>query len=442
MSKIITMDYPRGVPKKNGRSVIDRDRNFSYMGCVMNALSDASAPLHLDQLVTQVEEIRPKGESVRSAVCRALDRLYQAVPVSEGRYGWLTNLLDGSVIRHPLTAEEAARGFLMLDELEHATFFPEFFQTHRPSDRILYIELFGGPTIPAEAYIENKTWSLRLGDQFSNWIDMQGGQGRDDILIMVKDAAAGEYTVRLQPRESRIGADIQSRNIHVALLAEEIVRQDQGLKQSLSAWDLAAQLVAHKAFDHAIAPDDLHYVLHQYSVLEFENGLYILKPGHETDTAPTSSDLPAVTAPLGSIEPSLLDDPQTAPFDAFTEWEPTVGSSFVKGTSESAMDIKPQQSFGNTAISNIHDDYDTYLDFLYQAGLTEMPLTLDEFQLLKVELNGLIQIEEEFGYLLQVQNARKEQLLFQLHVKTTEDDNKDTDSTDGPDFGNPPYWGI
>lgn len=41
----------------------------------------------------------------------------------------------------------------------------------------------GGPTIEAEACIERRTWSLRLGAEFVEWIEEAGGQGRDDILI-------------------------------------------------------------------------------------------------------------------------------------------------------------------------------------------------------------------------------------------------------------------
>ena len=100
------------------------------------------------------------------------------MPVSPGHYGWLSHLLSGAVFRHPLTSEETRRGYLLLDELEHTVFFPQFFQHYRPDDRVLTIELFGGPTIRAEAAIERKTWSLRLGQEFADWIDELGAKPR------------------------------------------------------------------------------------------------------------------------------------------------------------------------------------------------------------------------------------------------------------------------
>ena len=108
------------------------ERYPSYVVSVANALSTSVQPLTVDALVEKVRGQRPTSKGVRSAVYRALKQLYQAVPVGEGQYGWLTHLLQGNVFRHPLSAEEARRGFLMLDELEHAVFFPQFFQTHRP----------------------------------------------------------------------------------------------------------------------------------------------------------------------------------------------------------------------------------------------------------------------------------------------------------------------
>jgi len=152
------------------------------------------------------------------------------------------------------------------------SFFPQFFQTNKPDERKLQIELMGGGTLEAEACIERRTWSLRLGQEFVEWIEEAGGQGRDDILIKVNDAVAGHYMLRLQPREIRDNSAIQNRNIQLALMAEEIVAKDRRSRSAMPTAELAARLIGRSFFKEAMPADDLHYVLHQYSLLRFRQG--------------------------------------------------------------------------------------------------------------------------------------------------------------------------
>ncbi|MCB0084945.1 MAG: hypothetical protein KDE47_28590, partial [Caldilineaceae bacterium] len=249
------------------------ERYPSYATCVAQVLRDAAQPLTVDTLLNQIKEHRPITKGARSAVYRAIGQLFQAVPVAPSRYGWLSSLLGKNTFRHVLTGEEVRRGFLMLDELEHAVFFPQFFQTYQPDDRKLKIELFGGPTLEAEAYIERKTWSLRLGGAFIEWVDQLGGQGRDDLLIFVDDALAGRYQLRLQPRAVRDPNAIQGRNIQLALLAEELVSEDRRSRTAMPTAELAARIIGRGFFIDALPPDDFHFVLHQYSLLRFHNGV-------------------------------------------------------------------------------------------------------------------------------------------------------------------------
>ena len=123
------------------------ERHPSYTSCVANVLSNSRKPLSVDVLLSEVGSQRPLSKGARSAVYRAINNLFQAVPVAPGQYGWLSHLMNGALFRHPLTSEEVRRGYIMLDELEHTVFFPQFFQSYRPDDRQVTVELFGGPTI-------------------------------------------------------------------------------------------------------------------------------------------------------------------------------------------------------------------------------------------------------------------------------------------------------
>lgn len=95
----------------------------SYGSCVAKALRASRRPLSIDEIIVAVENERPIGKRVDIAIKRALDNIFQAVATGNDSYGWLTYLLDGINVCHPLTGDEITGGFLLLDELEHTVFF-------------------------------------------------------------------------------------------------------------------------------------------------------------------------------------------------------------------------------------------------------------------------------------------------------------------------------
>jgi hypothetical protein len=395
------------------------ERYPSYVVSVANALSTSIQPLTIDALVEKVRGQRPISKGVRSAVYRALKQLYQAVPIGEGQYGWLTHLLQGNIFRHPLAAEEARRGFLMLDELEHAVFFPQFFQTHRPDSRNLKVELMGGPVVECEAAIERRTWSLRLGPTFVDWVEEQGGQGHDDVIIMVVDAAAGHYVLRLQPTEARDEETIQNRNMIIALAAEELVSDWRRGGQSVPTWELAALLIGRSLFTDATPPDDLHMLLQRNSNLALLNGKgYVVKDAQST----SSTRAPARTtkSTSSSVERTsgqLVRGPETS--------------------SEGEMNFGPEDF--DDADSDSCQDYEEYLEQLAESGRLSTPLSHSDYHLLEAELEMLVSLEQEFGYLMPDQQTRVNELADRLFIDPEVLRNADQDTYDD-DLDGPQFW--
>ncbi|RME51849.1 MAG: hypothetical protein D6790_19350, partial [Caldilineae bacterium] len=245
-----------------------RQQHPSYLVCVERALSRSSSPLSVDDLIERVKAERPVGKGVRSQIYQALNRLYQAIPVEPGRYGWLSTLLKGQTFRHTLTSFELRQGVLLLDELEHAVFFPQFFQSHAPDSRTVRLQLLGGAALEVQATIVRGTWALRLGGAFKEWVEEVGGAAKDSLLIHVEDATTGVYTVRLQPRESRREQEVLARNVALAQAAEEIIAGDRKVRTAVPVWELAAMLIGRSLFAHPTPPDDMHYVLHEYTQLQ------------------------------------------------------------------------------------------------------------------------------------------------------------------------------
>ena len=397
------------------------ERYPSYATCVARALSSSQQPLTIDGLISVIGRQRPVGTGARRAIYRAVRELYQAVPVAPSRIGWLSHLLQGNTFRHPLAAEEARRGYLLLDELEHAVFFPQFFQNHRADMRHLTIELMGGPVLKAEAAIERKMWSLRLGIDFSEWIDAQGGQSRDDIMITVKDAVTGSYLVRLQPRESRDEDAIQEQNMRVALAAEEIIASLRRADKIVPTWELVALLIGRDLFQGVVPPDDLHMVLHKFSMLRIQKdgagytverpvaptGVNRQTPGRAQSADRGRSELRAAPEREYS-EPTAWIDDEDDPFEM-----------------ESGEDSCP--------------DYESYLEGHRMAGDPDAPLSHSDYHLLEAELETMLGLEQEFGYLLPEQSKRVDDLAERLFIDP--ESLRDFDDTDEDfDDDQSPFW--
>ena len=88
-----------------------KDRQYpSYFTCVAEILSNSKTPLSVDTLISGIAIKRPVGSGARSAVYQAISKLYQAIPVGPGRFGWLSYLLRDQNFRHPLARNEIRKG--------------------------------------------------------------------------------------------------------------------------------------------------------------------------------------------------------------------------------------------------------------------------------------------------------------------------------------------
>ena len=411
------------IDRAEGESMESSERYPSYVATVAKALSAAPQPLSVEHLVEEVAGQRPNNKGTRSAVYRALKQLFQAVPVAPGRYGWLSNLLRDNYFRHTLSADEVRKGHLLLDELEHAVFFPQFFQYHRADARRVKVELFGGEMLQAEAAIERKTWCLRIGKPLTDWIDEQGGQAYDDIIIGVLDAGSGVYTLRLQPREARDEETIQSRNMEVAATAEELVVASRREQKMIPTWELAAMLIGRGLFGEMAPPDDLHLVLHTFSGLALQEGIGYTMAEH----SPIMRSVVKPAAQYRSTDVEMKNNP--------------FGGSPWNGDDWDDED----DEFG-AAANNDDDgddetcaDYESYVDYFRESKVGGAPLSHDDYHLLEAELELLIGLEQEFGYLLPDQQRRVEELGERLFIDLDALRN-DLDMPGGPGADDPPFW--
>jgi hypothetical protein len=411
-----------------------KDRQYpSYFTCVAEILSNSKTPLSVDTLVSRVANRRPVGNGVRSAVYQAISKLYQAIPVGSGRFGWLSCLLRDQYFRHPLARIEVRKGTLLLDELEHAVFFPQFFQTHRPDTRLISVELMGGPTLQVHAEIERGTWALRLGPAFVKWVDQTGGANEDDLLIQVKDAVNGEYGARLQPKESRQEDLIRKRNVVLSRAAEQIVGKDRKSRTAMPVWELAGALIGQSVYSDEIPPDDMHFVLHEYSNLRLLDDA-----GYTTDG---QDDSTGDAAPHGREVPSKAEKPPKNRYEFLIEnWDGAGLDQIFQGNGHSGI---PSLEWGRGELSSADSEgeeceaYQAYLSELKESAPDMSPLNHIEFHLLEAELEMLVSLEHEFGYLMPEQERRKNELADRLFI---DPDFLLGGDWDQDDHGDVPFW--
>jgi hypothetical protein len=411
-----------------------KDREYpSYFTCVAEILSNSKTPLSVDTLVSRIANKRPVGNGVRSAVYQAISKLYQAIPVGPGRFGWLSCLLSDQYFRHPLGRNEIKKGTLLLDELEHAVFFPQFFQTHRPDTRLISVELMGGPTLQVHAEVERGTWALRLGPAFVKWVDQTGGANEDDLLIQVKDAVNGEYGVRLQPKESRQEDLIRKRNVVLSRAAEQIVGKDRKSRTAMPVWELAGALIGQSVYSDEIPPDDMHFVLHEYSNLRLLDDA-----GYTTDG---QDDSTGGAAPHGREVPSKAEKPPKNRYEFLIEnWDGAGLDQIFQGNGHSGI---PSLEWGRGELSSADSEgeeceaYQAYLSELKESAPDMSPLNHIEFHLLEAELEMLVSLEHEFGYLMPEQERRKNELADRLFI---DPDFLLGGDWDQDDHGDVPFW--
>ena len=411
-----------------------QDRHYpSYFTCVAEILSNSKSPLSVDALVSRIANQRPVGRGARSAVYQAISKLYQAIPVGHGRFGWLSCLLRDQYFRHPLSRYEINKGNLLLDELEHAVFFPQFFQAHQPDTRLISVELMGGPTLQAHADIEQGTWALRLGQPFVKWVDQIGGTTLDDLLIQVKDAVSGEYGIRLQPKESRQEDLIRKRNVVLSKAAERIVGGDRKSRTAMPVWELAAALVGQNVYSDDIPPDDMHFVLHEYS-----NLLLLDDAGYTTDRQDNSADDAA--SQIRGL-PSPVEMPPNSQYKFLIEnWDVDRLEQFFHGGERQG---NPQSEWGRSELSSADAEgetceaYQEYLSELQELTPGMSPLNHMEYHLLEAELEMLVSLEQEFGFLMPEQEGRKNELADRLFI---DPDFLLGGDWDQDDLGDVPFW--
>lgn len=391
---------------------------LTYSECVAHALRSSPRPLTVDELLVLVAAQRPLTKSARSAVYTAIRHRFLAVSVGNGRFGWLPNLLAGCTFRHTLTRKEMGRDALALDELLYLVFSPLAFDDPEPApSRVTAtLNLTGGEPVTATLARRERRWYLTMGGKLAQWVDQVGGQPGDDLIIQVLDGVQGRYDVRLQPREMRDMETIDLRNQHVGRLARKILLSDRRDRPGVPIWEIAAQLIARDSYRDPAPPGNLRLLLSEHSALApIGDDAYTLATENPKDGSKKSAASSAVDWLFSSDLDSEQLDPLQLPTSLLDDelWDEPLAPEVYNRQNDGFVD-------GDADLDRYSDepcdDYAAYLDIFEQVNHGEEPMGHTDYHLLEAELDMLIGLEYEFGYLHAEQIQRRQDLADRLFI--------------------------
>lgn len=237
-------------------------RAQSYADVVYEVMKSAGRPLTFAEVFAAVNRHRPiTTRDPKATIRNALTQGRQLVSLGDGRYGYLPQLLSGSLLRLVLTGEEAANERLVYTEEVRDALWPSFFENQkRRSMRPVLALLPGGNEVTLQLdFFGRGVWGSRLSEGLRRYLAECLAAKGDSLLILVVDAEVGRCELSHEPRGRREEAALAKRNRELADAARQLLRR--GRSGEVPIWDLALTLLARGFYHAGVAPDPLEEVL-------------------------------------------------------------------------------------------------------------------------------------------------------------------------------------
>jgi Plasmid pRiA4b ORF-3-like protein len=229
---------------------------------VHEVLRSAERPLTLDEISARVNERRlvttanPLG-TIRSAVSQGP----QLVGLGDGRYGYLPHLIEGSLLRLPLTEKKPANHALTYPDEVRLGLFPSCLDIQkRKSERPAQLRLPNGGVVelPLE-FLGTATWGTAMPDGLRRYLVDERAAAGDSLLIRVVGGEDGSCEAWFESRGRRDELAVARRNRELADATQTLLRGSRST--DVHIWDLIVALLARSAYHSDVAPDPLENVL-------------------------------------------------------------------------------------------------------------------------------------------------------------------------------------
>ena len=233
---------------------------------IRETLANAQAPLTFDELLTRAAAIFPmdaKGLKAALDNFRNNDyvtrRLLQQT--ADGRYAWLSLLVQGAYLKHTLTADELENNELRFEPELAVALFPT--RVHHE------------PVAPCECSLPDGThvnlnieqvgqrgwfavWGTRVEKHFWDWLKTQGAQTGDALMFQIENGTPARCAVSFVALTTR---NVQGTHARNELFAETISVFLKPKQNGMRTEDIAARLLALGLYYDPCPPDALEQIL-------------------------------------------------------------------------------------------------------------------------------------------------------------------------------------
>ncbi|NTV99764.1 MAG: plasmid pRiA4b ORF-3 family protein [Oscillochloris sp.] len=256
--------------------------NFTEL--IHQTIRDAGRTLTIDEIAAQVLNLSG-GESTKSlknTIRNAITQSTAIIAPSEGNYGWKSHMLNGAVHRLILQDKDLTEHTLMIDDLQRDLLEPNGPGTYKYGvSGLPQLELASGPTIEVATIPRPfDDDMLNLPESFWEWLERQGAQPGDSLLLTAIDTDARRYSLSYEPAADRDNEAIAERSQLVVDAAVHYVHRTRGnvfirdIAGYLNASGIFHQIPAPLPFTELWAPEVWGPLVDQYNVSPYLIGGY------------------------------------------------------------------------------------------------------------------------------------------------------------------------
>jgi hypothetical protein len=174
----------------------------SYTDLVYQVVRESVEPLPFAEIMRRVNDLLPiTTKNPKSTIRNAVSQSRLILRTGDGRYGWKYRLINGSVLRLPLSESNLIqRQITYSDELRDALW-PAFFEGQKRNDRSpVQLRLPDGKTSELTLnFFGNSNWGTQGSPELWDWLKTANAQPGDDLIFRVIDGEARLYAIDFQP---------------------------------------------------------------------------------------------------------------------------------------------------------------------------------------------------------------------------------------------------
>jgi hypothetical protein len=208
---------------------------------VHEVLRSAERPLTLHQISEQVNARRLVTTAKPLETIRgALSQGPQLVSLGDGRYGYLPHLIEGSLLRLPLTQKKPANHPLIFSDEVRQALFPSWNDIQkRRSERPASLRLANGPVVelPLE-FLGTATWGTAMPDGLRRYLADERAAAGDALLVRVVGGEDGTCEAWFESRDRRDAHAVKGRNRELADATETLLRASRSTDMHI--WSLSS----------------------------------------------------------------------------------------------------------------------------------------------------------------------------------------------------------